>query len=107
MEISKPKYTARGFPYNDFKDRYGAKCSIQLSSLATEEAIWFGVDDPEPQIMAKDAKKLGIETKEVCGWIPYPLPKEVLLKTRMHLTRDQVRELLPILQKFVDTGDLE
>jgi hypothetical protein len=25
---------------------------------------------------------------------------------RMHLTRDQVRDLLPLLQKFADTGEL-
>jgi hypothetical protein len=38
--------------------------------------------------------------------MPYPIPKEVLLSTRMHLNREQVKEIIPILQKFVDTGDL-
>jgi hypothetical protein len=98
--------TSRGFRLNEFVDRYGSCCSIQKSSLATEDAIWFGVDDAKPQIMVVDAQRLGIPTRESCGWIPYYIPEEVLLTTQMHLTRDQVKELLPILQHFVDTGEL-
>ena len=40
------------------------------------------------------------------GWVKFEIPKEVLLSTRMHLTRKQVKELLPLLQKFVETGEL-
>jgi hypothetical protein len=29
-----------------------------------------------------------------------------MVDSRMHLSREQVAELLPILQKFVDTGEL-
>jgi len=57
--------------------------------------------------MAKDAEKLGIETDETVGWIDYPLPPEVSIKTRMHLTQEQVRELLPVLQKFAETGKID
>ncbi len=98
--------TARGFRTIEFEDRYNTPCSIQKSSLATEDAIWFGVDDADPQIMAVDAKRLGIPTAQTVGWVPYTIPEEVLLSTRMHLTRDQVEELLPLLQHFVDTGEL-
>jgi hypothetical protein len=98
--------TQRGFLNGHFTDRYGAKCSIQKSSLATEDAIWLGVDDANPQIMVSDAKKMGIETEEENGWCKYQIPKEVLLTTRMHLTREMVEELLPILENFVATGDL-
>jgi hypothetical protein len=98
--------TERGFLNGHFIDRYGAKCSIQKSSLATEDAIWLGLDDADPQIMVSDAIRLGIETTESNGWCKYPIPKEVLLSTRMHLTQEMVAELLPILQKFVKTGDL-
>jgi hypothetical protein len=77
-----------------------------MSSLATEDAIWFGIDNPEPEIMASQAADFGIKTKETTGWVPYPIPEEVSLKTRMHLTRDQVAELLPILKRFVDTGEV-
>lgn len=101
MEIN-----ARGFMFKRFTDRYGAECSIQESSLATEAAIWLGVDDAQPQIMASDAKRLGIATRQDTGWIPYPIPDEVFLTTRMHLTQAQVRELLPLLERFAETGYL-
>src|SRR5687768_254006 len=96
----KIKPNQRGFLVGEFKDRYNSICSIQKSSLATEDCIWFGVDDPNPQIMASQAKSFGIETNETNGWVSYPIPKEVLLSTRMHLTRKQVQDLLPILQHF-------
>ena len=48
----------------------------------------------------------GLDTIETTGWIPYPIPEEVLLCTRMHLSREQVAELMPVLQKFVDTGEI-
>lgn len=108
MEI---KQTERGFDYSNFTDRYGAKCSIQKSSLATEDAIWLGVDDAEPRIMSRDAIKLGLREQtndeRDNGWVPFEIPKEVLLSTRMHLTQEHVKQLLPILQKFAETGELE
>lgn len=104
MKLNK---TQRGFSISEFEDRYGQKCSLQKSSLATEDAIWLGVDDANPKIMASDAKRLGISTDANNGWIKFEIPKEVLLSTRMHLTQDQVRELLPFLQRFAETGELE
>jgi len=98
--------TKRNFGTISFKDRYQTKCSIQKSSLASEDAIWFGVDNANPQVMASDAKKVGVDTEETCGWVGYDIPKEVLLTTRMHLTQDQVIELLPILKHFANTGEL-
>ena len=105
MEIIQGE-TNRGFGIIEFTDRYGVRCSLQKSSLATEDAIWFGCDDLNPQIMASQAKAFGIETTETCGWVPYPIPKEVLMNDRMHLTRSQVKDLLPILQKFAKTGEI-
>ena len=98
--------TSRGFSVIEFSDRYGDKCEIQESSLATEAAIWLGVANANPQIMWADAKAAGVETDATCGWVPYPIPKEVLLSTRMHLTQEQVAELIPVLQHFVETGRL-
>jgi hypothetical protein len=103
MDISK---TSRGFAICEFTDRYGSKCSLQKSSLATEDAIWFGVDDVKPQILASDARKLGISTDSTAGWIEYEIPNEVLLSSRMHLTQDMVKKILPILKKFAKTGEL-
>lgn len=98
--------TDRGFPAYHFRDRYDEQCSLQLSSLATEPAIWLGVNDAKPQIMARDAAAHGVRTSETTGWVPFPVPKAVLLNTRMHLTREQVAELLPMLQHFAETGEL-
>lgn len=61
----------RGFLKGKFKDRYGVECSIQKSSLATEDCIWLGT-----------------------------------VVDRMHLTQEMVAELLPLLQHFVETGEL-
>lgn len=98
--------TARGFKICKFTDHYGESCSLQKSSLASEDCIWLGIDDPDPKVMASQAKSLGIETEQQTGWVDYPIPSGVVMSTRMHLDRDQVRTLLPLLQKFVDTGDL-
>jgi hypothetical protein len=40
------------------------------------------------------------------GWVDYDIPKDVLLTTRMYLDKEQVKKLIPILQKFVDTGEI-
>ena len=68
----------RGFIGYEFTDLYGSKCSIQESSLATDNAIWLGVN--------KDFKG-----------------KEC---TRMHLNIEQVKELLPQLRYFIKRGVL-
>ncbi|MDD4352238.1 MAG: hypothetical protein PHU71_04665 [Candidatus Gracilibacteria bacterium] len=96
----KTKKTQRGFDYIEFTDYYGEKCSIQKSSLGDKDAIWMGVDDANPQIMASKVVKNGT------GWVKYPLPDDVLLSTRMHLTKKQVKQLLPILIKFIETGEI-
>jgi hypothetical protein len=106
MKIKKGK-TSRGFARHTFTDLYGAECYVQKSSLATKDAIWLGVLDAKPQVMASQAPMLGVETDKTCGWVPYPLPSEVLLTTQMHLTQPMVRKLLPLLQKFAETGDLK
>ena len=105
MNIKKTT-TQRGFPGLEFQDRYDKKCCIQKSSLAFEDAIWFGINEPEPMVLAAHAARVGVHTKETTGWVPYPIPNEVLIHTRMHLTRDQVQKLLPILQHFVESGEL-
>lgn len=87
--------TARGFGNYTFKDRYNANCSLQKSSIATEDCIWLGVDECNPQKCVSGK-----------GWVSVPFPEDTLFTTRMHLTQDQVKELLPILKKFVKTGEI-
>ena len=103
----KPTKTNRGFALIEFMDRYDTPCSLQKSSLAFEEAIWLGVTDVEPKIMASDAIKMGIPTGgQTTGWVPFEIPEEVLLSSRMHLTQEMAAALIPVLQKFVDTGEI-
>ncbi len=99
MEI-KESLTNRGFKLIEFDDLYNAKCNIQKSSLATNDAIWFGIADSEPKIMASKIKEGGT------GWVDYPIPEDVILTTRMHLSREQIKDLLPILQRFIETGEI-
>jgi hypothetical protein len=100
----KKEKTERGFDLINFVDRYDNECSLQKSSLAFEEAIWLGVDDPDPKIMASQVT-LREEPKRT-GWVKYPLPEGVHCTTRMHLTQEQVKKLLPHLKKFVETGEI-
>lgn len=103
----KKSKTERGFGLVNFTDRYGSKCSIQESSIATESCIWLGVDDPNPQIKAVDAQRLGYPTggKSV-GWVPFQVPDEVLMTTRMHLNKDQAKDLIRVLAKWIESDSL-
>jgi hypothetical protein len=75
--------TDRGFFRADFKDRYGIACSIQESSLATEFCIWLGCNEGQHHHVTGDCM------------------------ARMHLTQEMAAALIPVLQRFVQTGRLE
>lgn len=92
-------HTERGFSIVRFLDRNDVECTLQKSSLASEEAIWLG------------AAEIGLRHfKTGEGWRAVELVETVeenfIANNRMHLTQEQVRALLPFLQKFADTGDL-
>ena len=36
--------TERGFKRGEFRDQYDKLCSLQKSSLATQDCIWLGLD---------------------------------------------------------------
>jgi len=74
------KRTERGFSAGDFTDLYGEACSIQESSLATDDALWLGCNK-------------GTHHEGDC-------------MARMHLSREMAAALIPLLQHFVDTGYL-
>jgi hypothetical protein len=74
--------TDRGFLIGKFTDQYGEICSIQKSSLGTENCIWLGCEH-------ETINRHG----QPCG-------------ARMHLTQQMVADLLPLLQHFVETGEL-
>jgi hypothetical protein len=90
--------TNRGFSRYEFKDQYGVECSLQESSLATENCIWLGANDINLKVFWP-----------YLGWHDIDLNKhghDFVANTRMHLTQNQVKLLLPILQKFVKTGKI-
>lgn len=105
MKMIKIKKTERGFAFLNFKDKNGVECSIQQSSLATDECIWFGAD--------KIGLKEFVAHRQPNAWEDKPevdensISHHFIANNRMHLTRKQVAKLLPILQKFVDTGNLK
>ena len=68
--------TPRGFSRATFIDRYNSHCSIQKSSIAGEDCIWLGTDT------STDGT------------------------SRMHLTQEMVKALLPALMEFAYTGEL-
>lgn len=98
------KKTKRGFALAEFKDTKGVECSIQKSSAAGMDCIWLG------------ANKLGISEFVACrqpnAWEERPefdehkMEHHFVGNNRMHLSRKQVAKLLPILQKFVETGNI-
>jgi len=90
----KTTITKRGFDLIEFDDYYGESCSLQKSSIASLDAIWFGIHNAIPKVLSN------------AGWVDYPIHSDVLLTTRMHLTQDQVKELLPYLIKFAETGNI-
>lgn len=111
--------TGRGFRMVEFTDANGHECTLQQSSAIgdTDEGwnnpgssfVWLGVDDAQPQVMKSQAESLGLTLPpgEVSGWMPYPIPDEVLLSTRMHLNREQVEGLIQRLQSWLDTGEFD
>lgn len=106
--LGKQKKSGRGFPLVEFKDFYDIPCSIQASSLAIYEqpgtsAIWLGCDGAQPKVLASEAAKFGVETDQKTGWVEYPIPEGVLMTTRMHLDRKQVKALIGHLQTWLDS----
>ena len=117
--LGEDRKTRRGFCVVEFTDANENTCSLQQSSAIGDydaaldhpgsSMIWLGVDDANPQVMKSQAASLGLELPpgEVSGWMPYPVPDEVLMSTRMHLNRDQAKGLIERLQRWLDTGAFE
>ena len=87
--------TQRGFGRFEFVDSYGAQCSVQESSVVPR--LWLGIDQPEVKTLT------GVPG---VGWVKVELPEGAEVFGRMHLTQEQVTELLPLLTHFAETGTL-
>jgi hypothetical protein len=95
MQISN---TQRGFSVGKFTDTFGNQCSLQKSSSAMEDKIWLGIDNP---------KLVVFENKNKGKYLEVEMPENFDVNARMHLNQEQVAALLPYLQKFVETGELD
>lgn len=83
-----------------FKDLNEQECSLSVSRIETTRAVYFGVDEPEMKIRKRSLTDGSLKNVD---FLP---PVELKVSSRMLLTQEQVKELLPMLQKFVDTGEL-
>jgi len=96
MRIDK---TERGFGVLEFDDQHGTECSVQDSSLATDDCIWLGSNDIGLKHFTKEFGWQDIEL----GW---SMESHYVGNNRMHLTKEQVADLIPYLQHFVEHGRL-
>lgn len=87
--------TPRGYSAGTFKDLYGEECSVQDSSLASQPAIWLGIDKPVPKVMVPGK-----------GWQDVPLPPGTFVSGRMHLTIDMAKGLRKVLDRFIERGSV-
>lgn len=80
--------TGRGFQIIEFRDRYDTPCTLQQSILADfnppgSSAVWLGVD-------RQDGQHDGMF--------------DAANQTRMHLDLKQVKQLIAVLEMWVETG---
>lgn len=99
MIIFKETIDARGFKVIEFKDIYENELSIQ-ESPNDKNSLLLNINDNNPSIMKSDP----IDNTE--EWIDYSIPEDTYVNIRIHLSKEQIKELIPILQRFVDTGEL-
>jgi len=96
------KQTSRGFNYIEFTDKAGTQCNLQESSSAEEPSIWLGAEN----IGLKEF----VAFRAPSAWEDRPEFDEFdekhhfVANNRMHLNQEQVKALLPYLQRFVETG---
>lgn len=93
--------TNRGFSIGKFVDANGVGCSLQESSIMADEGhIWFGADDIGLRKFVPGDGWSDVELENTKDGINH------IANTRMHLSQSMVKELLPALQYFAETGEL-
>lgn len=80
------------------KSQFLIKKNTERGLLSMSFRILIEINAPYKNLLRQKQTK--------SGWVPYEIPSEVFLHTRMHLNQDQVKALLPILEKFVRTGTI-
>lgn len=95
--------TGRGFQVASFLDANGEECSLQQSSAIGREEddgtgepgsfmLWLGIDRVQP--------------RSGPPWKDVPIPADCMSSGRMHLDRNQVKELVAHLRRWLKTGSL-
>lgn len=79
-----------------FGDHHGRECSLQISTVSESPALWMGCNELG---LSQHIPGLGWQAVDLEGG-------EVKGNTRMHLTKEQVSALLPLLTRFVEEGVL-
>lgn len=52
------------------------------------------------------ARMVKLPVVRIFGWVPYPIPNDVLLNTRMYVNRAQVEDIVAHLMIWLRTGSL-
>lgn len=100
------KVTTRGFRYVEFDDHNKNSCTLQQSSLANEHAIWLGISEPTVKLFVTNSAQPWQEVSTAELKSLRHGAESVLISARMHLTRQQVKALLPFLNHFAETGEI-
>lgn len=104
--------SSRGFDLIEFVDDYGEECSLQKSSSAEVDRIWLGISNAKCKVLASRHPDLAAKRTDVSprerhnGWVEYPLPHGCSIPTRMHIGREQAKELAKALKYFAKHGRL-
>lgn len=75
-----------------FEDEYEIKCSLEEGHLSSPAGIWLGIEGPNPTILIDNR------------WVKYEIPDEVHFSSRMFLTENHVKALLPFFRRFLETS---
>lgn len=97
MEIVKNQ---RGFARGEFKDSVGHNCKIREGGMDTNEGlgVWLGIENPTITIFTD---------KSMAHYINIPTPENWNINSMMYLSDKQIRELIPMLKKFLKSGKIQ
>ena len=102
--------TNRGFTIHDFKDSKGVQCSIQESSAcATNDGayLWVGCDSTTISIFHPNQTPSWVDRDPTeMAQMLWPEVPYTVSNNRMHLSREDIKAMLPSLEYFVKHGVL-
>ena len=88
----------RGLKVIEFRDI----CDIEFSiKKCPNELLQININDSEPSILKYDPD----DNRE--EWIDYSIPEDTYVNIKIHLSKEQVKEIIPILCNYAYTGELK